>query len=167
MFTFVSWPLTQKSQEGCTRAHSHIGGVGRGGQGEQVFFPPAGAPQSFTARMTPNTHRVLFPLTFERLCVLKVQLNQTILTEQNVPPNTTRHIMHRGTSLPLTSCSNKAKGHSSCQCCSQAFAWRTNRGLFSVLPPPCHPARPRSTGGPPQTRVSLGPSTDSTILQLK
>ncbi len=66
---------------------------------------------------------------------------------QNVPPNTTRHTMHWGTALPLTSCSNKAEGHSSCQCCSQRLAWRTNGGLFSVLPPPCCPARPHSTRG--------------------
>lgn len=65
----------------------------------------------------------------------------------NVPPNATRHTTHWGTALPLTCCSNKAEGHSSCQCCSQRLAWRTNGGLFSVRPPPCCPARPHSTRG--------------------
>lgn len=65
----------------------------------------------------------------------------------NVPPSTTRHTMHWGTALPLTCCSNKAEGHSSCQRCSQRLARRTNGGLFSVWPPPCCPARPHSTRG--------------------
>ena len=58
--------------------------------------------------------------------------------------------MHRGTALPLTSCSNKAEGHSSCQCCSQRLARGTNRGLFSVRPPPSLPAAshaPTALGG--------------------
>lgn len=70
-----------------------------------------------------------------------------IIRLSNMPPNTTRHTMHWGTALPLTRCSNKAEGHSSCQSCSQRLAWRTNGGLFSVRPPPCCPARPRSTRG--------------------
>ena len=65
----------------------------------------------------------------------------------NVPPSTTRHTMHWGTALPLTCCSNKAEGHSSCQRCSQRLARRTNGGLFSVRPPPCCPACPHSTRG--------------------
>lgn len=60
----------------------------------------------------------------------------------NVPPNTTRHTMHWGTALPLTSCSYKAEGHPSRQRCSQRLARRTNGCLFSVLlvcPPTLHP----------------------------
>ncbi len=72
----------------------------------------------------------------------------------NVPPNTTRHTMHWGTALPLTCCSNKAEGHSSCQCCSQSLARRTNGGLFSIRPPPCCPARPHSTRGGQRRCVS-------------
>lgn len=72
----------------------------------------------------------------------------------NVPPNTTRHTMHWGTALPLTRCSNKAEGHSSCQCCSQSLARRTNGGLFSIRPPPCCPARPHSTRGGQRRCVS-------------
>lgn len=73
--------------------------------------------------------------------------NHQTFNVPNMPPNTTRHTMHWGTALPLTPCSNKAEGHSSCQSCSQRLAWRTNGGLFSVRPPPCCPARPRSTRG--------------------
>ncbi len=75
----------------------------------------------------------------------------------NVPPNTTRHTMHWGTALPLTRCSNKAEGHSSCQRRSQRLTQRTNGGLFSLRPPPRCPERPHSTRGGQRRCVSCCP----------
>lgn len=165
---------------------------GHGRSGVNRCASPAGAPLSFTAKLTTsarwvsvlshlncrglalNQHRYDLHVRSSRTSpaiksgsamkknkppdtmLQNTQLKQQMTAAErckcfsvfpNVPPNTTRHTMHWGTALPLTSCSNKAEGHSSCQRCSQRLAWRTNGGLFSVLPPPCCPARPHSTRG--------------------
>lgn len=84
-----------------------------------------------------------------------------------MPPNTTRDTMHWGMALPLTSCSNKAEGHSSCQCCSQCLAWRTNRG-FVLRPAPFSaiPHAPTPLGGPEEICVCVLPYVVTQNVQL-
>lgn len=94
-------------------------------------------------------------------------LTSNYFSVSNMPPNTTRDTMHWGMALPLTSCSNKAEGHSSCQCCSQCLAWRTNRG-FVLRPAPFSaiPHAPTPLGGPEEICVCVLPYVVTQNVQL-